>query len=101
MSTVVKNNRRKEIKKMNKNMKGRIPPKFTEWDGIKVGDKVKLIGECVPDVVGVVARVNLDKLMPEEKREMAYGVRLKNPFSFEPIEEWWPIYRDGLVKVDA
>lgn len=65
--------------------------KFTEWDGIKLGDRVKLIGVQMPEG-GRVGRVFLDKAMGKGREEMAYDVICGN-------ERWYPIYRNELELV--
>ena len=66
-------------------------PKFTEFNGIKVGDKVKLVGVQMSDEIGKVVRVNLDRDMGKGREEMAFGVHMSDG-------EWWPMYRYELVK---
>lgn len=68
-----------------------------EFDGLKVGDKVKLVGVEMPRSEGIISQISKD-LKPKEV-VMAFGVTLKNEYAKNQRQTWFPIYRNELIKI--
>ena len=83
---------------MGEKLNGLRPPKYTEFDGIKVGDDVKLNFVQVPeDHKATVVRV---KWEPDAK-EMMFRVDMKSKLYPEANGEWFPVYRGEIEKIES
>jgi hypothetical protein len=71
---------------------------ITENRGIKIGDKVRLVGAAMPDTIGKVTKIGVDKYIDSKKDNIIFTVVLKNPDDGNH-EQPWPVSFDELKKV--
>lgn len=69
-------------------------PAILEHDGIKVGDKVKLVGVAMPRTLGKVSEIKIDRL---SNNDILYIVSVKNEADNNRLQPW-PVYRHELEK---
>jgi hypothetical protein len=74
------------------------PPKHTEFEGIKAGDRVRLTCPASPDGnEGVVESVRKES----NTQKMAFRVLLKKGTPREGLGSWYPIFRNELELISS